>query len=457
MSKNPLAVEAIFVEDSNNGYPLRADSYLSSLSDTEYTELRARVTRGRRNGNHFLFCGDCTAPVFARESKTGRRHCVHFGTDATGCRWSSAVAGKISSIDASKFRGNQEGEHHKRLKATIAEIISFDPTTKKSGIFFERYTKGVSGDYAYPDVSADNWQGSKIVFEIQLASTHVPVITKREDFYAENNTRLCWIVGGDEKKLARRTFKDIYFRNDGQILGVDEEVLGVSRQSAVPHFWLFRLLPASADASFEPTWKKKIVSVNGVDWGDSHSRPKSSGPSYNQYLSELINRDERTNQIRDRFFTALKIADEDDAKQQWNMGVELVGGLPWQTLPEGYGTIRALGVLASIQEGRKLVPTKINISNTAHLVNSMLLEPIERRCWTHAFELIAKDTHPSILMNSTVMQKCSRNKSEHLEEEPIDILCGPVFNLFFPRGAFDRLRLVGLEARSPTMTMQPDS
>ncbi|NEU34431.1 hypothetical protein GN156_27660, partial [bacterium LRH843] len=81
-----------------------------------------------------------------------------------------------------------------------------------------------------------------MAFEIQLSTTQLPTITRREDFYAQNDIRLCWVISGDRSQLDRRAFKDIYLRNDGQIFAVDDEVLAEARADNAPRFRLMRLL-----------------------------------------------------------------------------------------------------------------------------------------------------------------------------------------------------------------------
>ncbi len=252
MTKANLSIEAIYVPGFQ--HPVRAETYLQALSDTEWTELRAEATRSRRRGDPVLLCGDCRGPVYGRESTAGRRHCYHFGTDLKDCRWATANASNFRSIDASKFRGNQEGERHKNLKAMICEILELDSETAEMGVTPERYTKGSDGRYAFPDVFAASWQGAGAAFEIQLATTQLPTITRREDFYSENGIRLCWIVSGDVAQLERRAFKDIYLRNDGQVFAVDGEVLSAARAAGAPRFRLMRLLPGPIRKGLAPIW-----------------------------------------------------------------------------------------------------------------------------------------------------------------------------------------------------------
>ncbi len=93
--------------------------------------------------------------------------------------------------------------------------------------------------------------------------------------------------------------------------------------------------------------------------------------------------------------------------------------------------------------GRIAVKTKINFNDLAHLVNSILLEPQQRRCWTRAFKLIAKKFAPNILTIPSIERKCNRNITDQVSCTPADLAAGQVFNFFFPEGAFQRLQLDG--------------
>ncbi|MDH4992230.1 DUF6035 family protein [Aquamicrobium lusatiense] len=437
-----LTVEAIFVDDGRDAdQPIRTEAYLYSLSETEWTDLRAEATRSRRAGKALLRCGDCRSPVYARESTNGRRHCYHFGTEVKDCLWASANARNARSIDAEKFHGNQESERHKNLKAMICENLALDPDAAEAGIVQERYTKGTDGTgYAFPDVFAVNWQGDPAAFEIQLATTQLPNIVRREDFYEANGIRLVWIIGSSERQLERRAFKDIYLRNDGQILGLDGDVMAAARKAGAPRFRLYRLLPGPVSKWFAPDWKMKIVAPDELDWGAAGSRPRSVHFGYDAYLDQLVEKDPALADARRRFYAVLAESDHSAAGPIWNEVADKVGGMRWEDLASPYDAVRAFGVLATIRKNEITVKTKIGISDLPHLINSMLLEPADRRCWTHAFKLLARVVRPELLTVDSVAQKCRRNDSEHGAELPPDLGAGQVFNVFFPEGAFGRLQ-----------------
>lgn len=443
ISKDGLTVEAVFdLRRDVGAEAVYAQTFLNALSEAEWTELREAATKTGKTDNPVLRCGDCRKAIYARESWKGRRHCYHFAGDHSDCRWSGAVANNRRSIDAKKFHGQQEGEHHKQIKQLIAEVVALDVNTRKAGIACERYTKHEDGRYGYPDVYADSWQGEPAAFEIQLSTTHMPVILIREELYKSCGIRLAWIVSHHAQGLNRRAFRDIYMRNDGQILGMDGEVAEAARQAMEPRFRLYRLLPGPAREGFAPEWQNRIVSPSEIDWGGAGDRPRSAGPTYDNYLDQRIERDGALKSYRQQFYAALNSADEEHAAAFWNAAAKIAGGFPWNALPSSYDTVRALGVLATLRTNTMCVPSRIPLTNLPHLVNSMLLEPRERRCWTHAFELLCRAKGLNdLLERPSVQAKCIRNQAEGAFQPPIDRAAGPVFDFFFPEGAFYRRTL----------------
>lgn len=440
-SNKELTVEAVYDCRLVQSQPVHAESYFNTLSEAEWTELRKASSRARNtDASPALRCGDCREAVYARNSIKGRRHCRHFAGDHSHCLWSQAKAGDIRAIDVAKFQGQQEGWAHKQLSQYVKQVLNLDRVTAKAGVSFRRYTKSENGKYAYPDVYAAQWQGAPAVFEIQLSTTHSQVIQRREDFYRDAGIRLIWIVGRQSKNLNKQAFRDIYLDNGGQIFGIDHEVLAEAQKAKVTKFRLYRLLPGSPEKGFEPNWRDRIVTADEIDWGQPGDRPHSVNLSYDDYLNEIIEKNVPLRTLRLKFYEALKTDNKQAASEAWNAVVKITGGHQWESLPSSYDTMSALGVLVTLRTGVHSVQTSIDPENSKALVNSMLLEPLGRRCWTHAFELLCRAKGLEDLLNvNSIRAKCMRNKLEQQEIIPIDLVVGPVFNVFFPEGAFQRV------------------
>lgn len=432
-----LTVEAI-VDRRIGPDAIHAESYLGRLSEAEWTDLREIATRGGKTDEPTLICGDCHKAVFAREPSGRRRHFYHFTGDHSDCIWSGATGRHPRSIDAAKFHGQQEGERHKLLSMLVFKMLSLDPRASNAGISFKRYTKLPDGRYAYPDVYTDVWQGGPAAFEIQLSTTQMPIISRREQFYKDGGIRLCWIVAYHSNSLDRRAFRDIHMRNDGQILGMDREVAATGVSEGGPCFRLYRLLPEPPEKGFIPRWHDRIVRPSDINWGLLGDRPRSVRASYDLYLDQLIQRHRVLSPLRGDFYAALRDGDEPRAARTWDSAARIIGGKQWHTLPSPYESMLAFGVLATLRTGELCVPSEI--TNPVALVNSMLLEPPRRRCWTHAFELLCQAKNiTDLLERPSIQKKCQRNKESLSCNMPADRIAGPVFNAFFPEGAFYRI------------------
>lgn len=437
-----LTIGSIYVEGLG-AEPVRTESYLEALSESEWVALRMDARRTKDSDRPAVRCGGCEAPAYLKKSIHGRRHCSHYGTEVRDCDWGEAHARNFRSIDADKFHGQQEGERHKQLKTIASSILDFCNEARAAGVVQERYTKGRNGDYAFPDVYAKIFQGYETAFEIQLATTQLPVITRREDFYTDNNIRLCWIVDGSvsDMILQRQTFKDIYMRNDGQLLGVDEEALAISRTERLPCFTLLRLLPDEKNG-LRPCWKRRVVSLEDIAWRMPGEAPRSKRANYDGYLDTLVGRNSALSAARSAFYDALRIGDDQGAARIWSNVSSIVGGTSWDNLGSSKDAAIALGVLATMRCKEVMVQTKYTYENLVAIVNSMLLEPEKRRIWTKAFVQIAKIHEPELLFVSSVSNKVKRNLIDAAKYgyQYSDTIAGQGFNVFFPEGAFQRIR-----------------
>jgi hypothetical protein len=200
-----------------------------------------------------------------------------------------------------------------------------------------------------------------------------------------------------------------------------------------------RLLPGPLREGLLPIWRERIVAPGEVDWGSAGDRPKSSGGSYDAYLDSLVDHDSEISRLRDHLYAALTDCDQEEAGRLWDAVAAITGGVSWRVLGDPYDTVRALGALATVRRNRITVQTKIDVTNLPHLVNSLLLEPKERRGWSHAFKTLARVQRPELLSVASIARKIERNLSEgHPYKE---VQAGPVFNVLFPEGAFQRLRM----------------
>jgi hypothetical protein len=339
-----LTVKSVCDLRLSDGYRLLdAEAWLESLTEAGYSDLRAATTGYAGKTGPIIVCAECDWPVYAPDNGTNRRrYFQHKKGFPLSCCYSGDEGKDPRQVDADKFNGQQEGERHKQLKNWLLEIISFSNTA--TGIAKERDIRLSDKTFARPDVYADIWLGAPIAFDIQLATTQITTIVRREEFYSRGGIRYVWITDRDKYQLVNRSFRDIYMRNDGQIFGIDEDVLKKARDQKAPFFRILRLVPDLASAGFKPKFKDRICSVDEINWGNPGSRPRSNLGSFDDLVKIRCEKDLFISNKRSEFFGALANEDARNAGFIWDEVQKYVGGLTWGQLPcEPYQAMRALG------------------------------------------------------------------------------------------------------------------
>jgi hypothetical protein len=186
---------------------------LDPLTLSQLAEFRRDAEQHHRSGTHRWFCGLCQNPVYLSLSGAGRSldrdgrdaHFSHHASFAEHCAWGT-IGQNQSVIDAAKSNGALEGEDHRRLKTYLADMLAADPAYP--GIALEKVCSHTEG-WRKPDVSARSVRG-QVGFDIQLATTHLPVIAAREAFYHRPAACFVWLIGTEyADRLAAQSFQDI--------------------------------------------------------------------------------------------------------------------------------------------------------------------------------------------------------------------------------------------------------
>lgn len=199
-------------------------------------------------------------------------------------------------------------------------------------------------------------------------------------------------------------------------------------------------MPDRGETDLRPLWKDKIVSINGINWGNPGDHPKSKSYTYDAYFNQITQRNKTLGSAREKFYDALYSQDKILVKKIWNDVARTVGGRQWEQLkpyndiPKCDGEIMAaMGVLATVQRGKLTVKTLIDPTDPKQIINFMLLEPVNRRCWTKAFKYMAKSMRPDLLLVQSINKKLERNLSEARTKVSADSDAGQVFNVFSRR------------------------
>lgn len=228
-----------------------------------YQDIRRAATRARNGGNAAFVCEHCGFPVYApREPNTKLPFWRHHKGAPQKCPWWTGEPGSTDEVSASQFQGAQESPLHLRVKHLVAELLNADPRTEPGSVVVDQYV--VLGESRRrPDVRA-TYDGKPIAVEIQLATTQIPIIVAREDFYQREGRHLIWLTWNFvpvERKHLLTAFEDIFYSHNKNLFSLDDKVVAESRakgQFLVRAFW-----------EHGSGWNSKISALPELEWPSS--------------------------------------------------------------------------------------------------------------------------------------------------------------------------------------------
>lgn len=227
-----------------------------------YQGIRRAATRARNEGQPAFVCDNCGFAVYApREPKTRLPFWRHHKGAPRSCPWWTGEPGSTDDVSASQFQGVQESPLHLRVKHLVAELLAADPRTEPGSVVVDEYV--VHGETRRrPDVRAI-YDGRPIAIEIQLATTQIPIIVAREDFYQREGRHLIWLTWNFvpvERAHLLTAFEDIFYSHNKDLFSLDDEVVSESRERGaflVRAFWE------------HGGWNSKITTLPDLEWPPS--------------------------------------------------------------------------------------------------------------------------------------------------------------------------------------------
>lgn len=228
-----------------------------------YQEIRRSATRARNEGQPAFVCDHCGFAVYApREPKTRLPFWRHHKGAPRSCPWWTGEPGSTDDVSASQFQGAQESPLHLRVKHLVAELLLADPRIEPGSVVVDEYV--VCGESRRrPDVRAI-YDGKPIAIEIQLATTQIPIIVAREDFYRREGRHLIWLTWNFvpvERAHLLTAFEDIFYSHNKNLFSLDDAVVSESRERGA---FLVRAFWEHGDG-----WNSKIMTLPDLEWPPS--------------------------------------------------------------------------------------------------------------------------------------------------------------------------------------------
>ena len=323
---------------------------LLNADDRAYNQIRRRATQSKQSGTARYVCAQCGFPVYAPLASNKRPYWKHFSGAPTGCPWWTGDPNSLDRVSARQFGGQQEGALHHKIKHLLADILRED--SEASEVAVEEYVLSKEGRRK-PDVSAI-YCGVRTAFEIQLATTQLPVMLAKEAFYESQNIRLVWITWDfQHRPLAdvRQSFLDIYFSHDENLFSLDSQSVAASTAS--------KSLTLMAHAFRNDVRKSKLMSLREVSWN-----PNGLPYVYPKKDPWCVDFEKRWIPCRKR--------NDFDYRQEKELLLELSDRLNTDLSPDDWRTERLpslLDIMYSLKAGR---PLMTNQDNLVGMANSFL-------------------------------------------------------------------------------------
>jgi len=221
------------VLDLRSGTYLRHDKAIGADYEA-VIKLRSALQEGIQREEPLYACSMCRVPVYLVSQKDERK--FHFRHTLEDGRCSAKTRGQLSQdeIDARRYNGVKESQAHINMKNWVAESLRADLDFSQVEVE-QRWTGKFSGEWRKPDVRA-NYKGKPVVFEVQLSTTYLNVITARRSFYQREGALLIWVFANFDEGPRRLTQDDVFFTNNRNAFVVSEATRNVSIER-----WSFHL------------------------------------------------------------------------------------------------------------------------------------------------------------------------------------------------------------------------
>lgn len=212
------------VLDLKTGQLLSASDFFKKPFD-ELIRLRSEIDSANQGlcaklivcsvcGEHIRMLGGKSSQVFAKSRNFHFSH-LHNSKD---CPIKTTSKHSREDINRMKYRGAPESFLHQDLKAKIAEGLNRNKSLKGqvSEVNIEKVIRSLDDkEWKKPDISAV-FNNSRIAIELQLSTTWLDVITKRQHFYKEQKIFILWVFHSFESSddFRRLTKSDIIYTNN---------------------------------------------------------------------------------------------------------------------------------------------------------------------------------------------------------------------------------------------------
>lgn len=224
------------VFDVKEGKFIDADDFFKR-DEAEIMAFRRHLEEAITLNEPRFICPYCKQMVKICGRQTSNHKAVYFSHlyDSDDCEIKTTTQLSADYINAKKYGMIQESERHKRLKNLLAKYLQTE-RCKKLGFSNVQVSKRINSNIPYlnwrcPDVCVE-FNGKKIVFELQLSTYFISILVARDIFYRLNGYYIIWVFNFDNNYISQESLftKDTYYANKRNVFIFDNEALKRSEE-----------------------------------------------------------------------------------------------------------------------------------------------------------------------------------------------------------------------------------
>ena len=253
-----------------SGQELKADDILSQTEENVF-KLRRQLKECCKRNEEYLVCGLCYQPIYLAGTPQGEFFFKH-RHERGDCPIKTKGKYSQAEINRMKYNGQKESLLHKELKDFIFTQINRD--TRYTDVSKEERvkSKSLSKEWRKPDVSSV-FKNRPLVFEIQLSTTYLDVITERELFYSTEKIFILWVFHQFDVDRLRFTEKDIFHLNKGNAFVINDDTKRLSEEAGELLFLCYYKVPDFYNGRLSFNWQSKYITLDELSFDEKTFKP----------------------------------------------------------------------------------------------------------------------------------------------------------------------------------------
>ena len=245
------------VRNLKSGQIIEARRFIQRVRYDRFVQVRSQIKEAMDAGRPRVACAICGTPVYLVSSPDKKfffRHRIEDGS----CPAQTRNGLSEDDIRAMKYKGAQESEAHRRVKALIERSLRADTLFEMIQVETSWRSKRDPTSLRRPDVQA-RFNKFRIAFEAQLSTTFLDVVIGRKSFYRAEGGLLVWVLRHFDPDYRKLTTDDILFNNNSNIITVNNSSTEASESSGrLMLQCAFRRTVLKAD-DLVAVWENKLV------------------------------------------------------------------------------------------------------------------------------------------------------------------------------------------------------